>query len=152
MKLGSQLVLAVGAVPRSSPVDRPDRPSGIDPRDFVEQCAYYGDWSSDYQNAYFNDNVCQRECSLRPVGDGAIEPYIYGRTNQIYKVYGTEKLGKKKVKKSYRAVIQIEESEHCNDDSLKKLRELFGSNPSSESSSIQRGIRTDKQLYCHFKS
>ena len=146
MKLGAQLVLSVGAVPKLSSVARPDRPSDgtRESGTSVEQCGDYYDFSSDYENSFYNEDVCQRECSLRPVGDDAIEPFIYGPTNWIYKVYGTEKLGKKKVKKSYRAVIQIEENDDCNDGSLQRLRYLFGSKPSFESASIQDGIEADK--------
>jgi len=145
MKLSTQLVLSVGAVPKLSSVVRPDRPTdgSREPVASVEQCGDYYDFSSDYVNSSYNDDVCQRECTLRPVGDDAIKPFIYGPTNWIYKVYGTEKLGKKKVKKSYRAVIQIEESDHCDDNSLERLRYLFGSEPTLEHASIQNGIETD---------
>ena len=146
MKLSTQLVLSVGAVPKLSSVVGPDRPSYNGTRergDWVGQCGDYYDSSSDYENSYYSEDVCRRECSLKPVGDDAIEPFIYGPTNWIYKVYGTEKLGKKKVKKSYRAVIQIEESNHCDDNSLQRLRFLLGSNPSSKSSSIQPGIEVN---------
>ena len=146
MKLSTQLVLSVGAVPKLSSVVRPDRPSDNgtrEPGTSVEQCGDYYDFSSDFEHSHYNEDVCQRECPLRPVGDNAIEPFIYGPTNWIYKVYGTEKLGKKKVKKSYRAVIQIEESDHCDDNSLQRLRYLFGLEPTLEHASIQNGIETD---------
>ena len=144
--MSTQLVLSVGAVPNLSSVVGPDRPSDNGTRElgnWVGQCGHSQDFSSDYENSYYSEDVCQRECSLKPVGDDAIEPFIYGPTNRIYKVYGTEKLGKKKVKKSYRAVIQIEESNRCNDHSLRRLRDLFLPDAASGASSIQRGIETD---------
>ena len=144
MKLSAQLLLTVGAVPNLSSFVRPVRSLSNDSQDsIVEQCGNYIDSTSDYDSAYYNDDVCQRECTLRPVGDDAIAPFIYGPTNRVYKVYGTEKLGKKKVKKSYRAVIQIEENDLCDYNSLQRLRYLFGSNPPFDSNAIQFRIEID---------
>jgi len=80
------------------------------------------DYSSHCNPSTFDNELCFRQCSYsREVGQ-TVTREKYGKHSWLYKVFGTEGLSGKKVKKTYRNIIQIQSGDECDDNALLLLK------------------------------